>query len=450
MATANATPASANLVGNAFINQYYNVLHQSPAVVHRFYTDQSQLTRDSGGADGPVETVSTQQDIHAKIMSMDLTDFKAEIKSVVSQNSLGGGVLVMVTGSLSCKSTGKRNFVQTFFLAPQEKGYFVLNDVLRYVDEAPAAKTLPYSMANGVAESTVSSIPEPDEQLEGEGLVPEETFQSEEYVVLEKPEDKAPDEPEVEAVEEPAVVEVETITQETTVTQTQPEEFQEQVKTTTVKMSYASILAQSRAAQPRPVAPRPAPVSAPPQPATVVPPPAASTVEEPPSDKDKEGVYISNLPLNATEQEIESKFEKFGPVKPGSVQVRSMKAQGYCFAFLDFEDQLSASSAVEASNSIEIGGRFVKVEYKRAHGSGRGRGRDFRGEGRGYGDREGGARGGYGDRERGGGYGDRDGGGRGYNRRVESTDEAGFRRYDSQRSNRRGGGNRGGRSNAAE
>ncbi|EFJ27907.1 hypothetical protein SELMODRAFT_7969, partial [Selaginella moellendorffii] len=106
-------------VGNAFINQYYNVLHQSPAVVHRFYTDQSQLTRDSGGADGPVETVSTQQDIHAKIMSMDLTDFKAEIKSVVSQNSLGGGVLVMVTGSLSCKSTGKRNFVQTFFLAPQ-------------------------------------------------------------------------------------------------------------------------------------------------------------------------------------------------------------------------------------------------------------------------------------------------------------------------------------------
>ena len=35
---------------------------------------------------------------------------------------------------------GKRNFVQTFFLAVQERGYFVLNDVFRYLAEAkPAA-----------------------------------------------------------------------------------------------------------------------------------------------------------------------------------------------------------------------------------------------------------------------------------------------------------------------
>ena len=29
----------------------------------------------------------------------------------------------------------KRDFVQSFFLAPQEKGYFVLNDTLRYLSE---------------------------------------------------------------------------------------------------------------------------------------------------------------------------------------------------------------------------------------------------------------------------------------------------------------------------
>lgn len=47
-------------VGNAFVNQYYNVLHQSPQVVHRFYTDASKLTRAEAGADGVVDTVASQ------------------------------------------------------------------------------------------------------------------------------------------------------------------------------------------------------------------------------------------------------------------------------------------------------------------------------------------------------------------------------------------------------
>jgi hypothetical protein len=47
-------------VGNAFVNQYYNVLHQSPLVVHRFYTDASRLTRAEAGTDGAVDTVVTQ------------------------------------------------------------------------------------------------------------------------------------------------------------------------------------------------------------------------------------------------------------------------------------------------------------------------------------------------------------------------------------------------------
>ena len=47
-------------VGNAFVNQYYNVLHQSPQVVHRFYTDASHLTRAEAGAGGAVESAHTQ------------------------------------------------------------------------------------------------------------------------------------------------------------------------------------------------------------------------------------------------------------------------------------------------------------------------------------------------------------------------------------------------------
>ncbi|MFS7943547.1 putative Ras GTPase-activating protein-binding protein [Helianthus anomalus] len=33
-------PVSAQVVGNAFIQQYYHILHQSPRLVHRFYQDR--------------------------------------------------------------------------------------------------------------------------------------------------------------------------------------------------------------------------------------------------------------------------------------------------------------------------------------------------------------------------------------------------------------------------
>lgn len=52
-----------------------------------------------------------------------------------AQESYDGGVIVLVTGFMMGKDDIKQKFTQCFFLAPQEKGYFVLNDVFRYVDE---------------------------------------------------------------------------------------------------------------------------------------------------------------------------------------------------------------------------------------------------------------------------------------------------------------------------
>lgn len=52
-----------------------------------------------------------------------------------AQESYGGGVLVLVTGFMIGEDNIKQKFTQCFFLAPQEKGYFVLNDVFRYVNE---------------------------------------------------------------------------------------------------------------------------------------------------------------------------------------------------------------------------------------------------------------------------------------------------------------------------
>jgi hypothetical protein len=52
---------------------------------------------------------------------------------VDAQESFGGGVAVFVTGFMIGKDGIKQKFTQSFFLAPQKKGYFVLNDVFRYV-----------------------------------------------------------------------------------------------------------------------------------------------------------------------------------------------------------------------------------------------------------------------------------------------------------------------------
>lgn len=54
----NADP-SAQVVGNAFVDQYYHILHQSPGLVHRFYHDSSLLSRPD--AEGVMTTVTTMQ-----------------------------------------------------------------------------------------------------------------------------------------------------------------------------------------------------------------------------------------------------------------------------------------------------------------------------------------------------------------------------------------------------
>lgn len=76
-----------------------------------------------------------EQSINDLICSLDYKNYKAEIKTADAQDSFKDGVIVMVTGCLTGRDKLRRKFAQTFFLAPQDKGYFVLNDVFRYVEE---------------------------------------------------------------------------------------------------------------------------------------------------------------------------------------------------------------------------------------------------------------------------------------------------------------------------
>ncbi len=57
------------------------------------------------------------------------------LSSVDSLASLNGGIVIQVLGELSNHDAPSQKFAQTFFLAEQPTGYFVLNDIFRYIKE---------------------------------------------------------------------------------------------------------------------------------------------------------------------------------------------------------------------------------------------------------------------------------------------------------------------------
>ena len=57
------------------------------------------------------------------------------LSSVDSLASTGGGIVIQVLGELSNRDEPSQKFAETFFLAEQPNGYFVLNDIFRYLKE---------------------------------------------------------------------------------------------------------------------------------------------------------------------------------------------------------------------------------------------------------------------------------------------------------------------------
>ena len=75
------------------------------------------------------------QEIHDRITSIGYDQCKVYIHSIDSQSSANGGIIIIVIGEMSNANGPWRKFTQTFFLAEQPNGYFVLNDIFRYLKE---------------------------------------------------------------------------------------------------------------------------------------------------------------------------------------------------------------------------------------------------------------------------------------------------------------------------
>ncbi len=116
-------------------------------------------------------------------------------------------------------------------------------------------------------------------------------------------------------------------------------------------------------------------------------------------------IYVGNLTFDATEDQVRSLFEAYGPVDKVSIITDRDSGQPRGFAFVEMTDDEAAGKAMEALNGTALGGRNLtvnearpKMDRPRREGGGGGRGgfgggRGGSGGGRG---RAGGGGGGYG------------------------------------------------------
>ncbi|KAG8482525.1 hypothetical protein CXB51_024081 [Gossypium anomalum] len=357
-ATRPATP-SAQVVGNAFVEQYYHILYHSPELAHRFYHDSSVISRPD--SNGVMTSVTTMQGINEKILSFDYTNHKAEINTADAQKSYQEGVTVLVTGCLTGKDNMKRKFAQSFFLAPQDNGYFVLNDVLRYVGDSEPLEKHKVNGVNDAPRVPPTPEPEPTQVSEPSAPDPAAALVEENQNVAEKVYEPSDQEKQL-VDEDEAVVKPQSNSNGDDITVV-VEPASSSAQEDSAKKSYASIVkvpkgspgptrvylpSNTTKVTPKKTEKQP-PISAAPATPEASAPSSADAPENDNIPEEVEGhsIYIRNLPFNVTATQLEQEFKKFGPIKQGGVQVRNNKQQGYCFGFVEFLSLNSMNDAIQ-------------------------------------------------------------------------------------------------------
>ncbi|GAB2281829.1 hypothetical protein Dimus_016393 [Dionaea muscipula] len=425
-----ALPPTPFQVGSFFVSQYYQILRESPELAHRFYTDMSVITRTDGDANDT--TVTTLEDIDLLLSSLRYTGI--EISKLKSQESWNGGILVFVSGLVKLQGfSGRRRFNETFFLAPQEnpapqeKGFFVLNDIFEFIDddfydhqlvtEIPEINVESDAHASPLLEQSVSSFSSEEETREYNSTLVEEDNLVDKYSI---PDEQQPQEPEEDTfvgeapVEEaPEIASVMPSVQEMPMPMAPVNEPAREP----ARITYASILlAKSSVPSSVPTVRQSMPPSSQPIARQSVPPYAepyhrvqASSPQLNPSatsfvpdavaagtdnalfqEGERASVYVRNLPSHVTNADLENELKNFGRIKPNGVFIKNKKDVGVCFAFVEFEDMTGVQTAIQAS-PIQLLGRLIYIEQRRdgnnsaprGGGVGRGinRGRGSRGRG---------------------------------------------------------------------
>ncbi|OBZ86568.1 putative G3BP-like protein, partial [Choanephora cucurbitarum] len=129
----NANQLDSQDVGLIFVREYYTFLNKKPHRLHAFYNKDSLFVR---GDEGTItNTAKGQEEIRKKIEECRFEDCKVLVTQVDSQTSANGGILIQVLGEMCNHNGPSQKFSQTFFLAPQPNGFYVLNDIFRFLKD---------------------------------------------------------------------------------------------------------------------------------------------------------------------------------------------------------------------------------------------------------------------------------------------------------------------------
>ncbi|KAK6133951.1 hypothetical protein DH2020_032309 [Rehmannia glutinosa] len=375
------------VVADAFVKQYYMILNKCPENAHKFYGESSLLGWP--GPDGVVTPVTTLSGISDKILSSDYKDCSVEVKTVDAQESQDGGVIVVVTGSLTEKDDVKKNFLQTFFLAKQEKGFFVLNDILRFLGACGSTtNTAPTMQSSGnISDSPTSS---PVKAADENGKIKEESdlpiskdtvakvlllklpllLVKKSHQLLHGIKCKSAFCCSASNARVPSVV--------------------VPASNVALKVSYASMVAKETAVtSPKPAIVTPKASVSLGNGAPKVPtlndvvskaiassfkiaaklPTGGNSTPDASANADVRGIYIGRLPYNITKQGIVDVLKQFGPVRrySDSVQIRRHE-DGFCCGFVEFESADSARRAVEVHH-VKFGEKEAYIAYKKSSGN---------------------------------------------------------------------------------
>lgn len=259
-ATEPAPTPSKDEIGWYFVESYYTTLSKTPEKLHLFYNARSQFVTGDEGKTSPVSVGRAA--IKERIASLDFADCKVRVSNVDSQATDNEMIVVQVIGETSNKTSELKKFVQTFVLARQPGGYYVQNDIFRYIiDEleevAAAAETTAVEEATApVVDEVVESVEEPKAEVAEEAQVP--------AIDAETVDKKLEQDP------EPAILKAQETNGDVEVAETEKEEVPEKVEEPVVEEKEA---AKEALVPEVPKDPTPTPVVAksPPKPAPVVP-----------------------------------------------------------------------------------------------------------------------------------------------------------------------------------
>jgi len=303
-----------------FVRQYYTVMAQRPEDLHRFHAGPSRLSHgtlsdfNEAGPEGLAAAVAAQG--YAGVVPA--------VDSVAAQESFGGGLAILVTGTLGWPGKPPSRFAHTFFLARQEKGFFVLNDILR-LEESGGAAAAPKAAA---AAEKKAPAPAAASAAAAHAAATKATA----------PKAAKPAAPKAAAA---------------------PERKQEEPEVPAEDLSNLTYAQRLKIAAKKGGGP---PVKAP-----GGPPPAAAPGGAPPAPAGGGGapisVFVRNLPVAVALEQVRDLFAAFGPIRGGAggITIKAQKTNSY--AFVDFETREAAAAAI--SSALVLDGCQLTVEEKK-------------------------------------------------------------------------------------